>query len=607
VRVVVTDDGSPTGTDDEEVAITVNEVNLPPVLDPVGDTSGDELKAITFTAKATDPDEPANTLSFSLGTPASCLPPKKALPAAASITSGGAFSWTPTEEEGPGTYCARIVVSDTYAGTGGALTDYEDIEITVNEVNAAPVLTVPSNFSTQWGVTLESLTASATDADIPANTLKFEKTSGPDWVSVGLDGTISFASIPPSPLGPNVVTIRVTDDGVPPKFDEKSFTITVLARPTTLEYDGRTAGEYSDKSTLSATLKDVGSGSPVGGTAIVGETVAFTFNGVSVGAGTTDTNGKASVLYQVTQASPGPYTVSSNYTGAHGYASSESVPAGFSVSKESAEFVSVDFLGSVPVSYPTFLVTGGVKELLTGGHEPNQNDGEMPGDITKVTSITAKLTGISSTGNYTGECELGSATGTGYRTIPFTCTFTGPFTVDAYTLTISITTGNMYYQAADYEDALSVWDPNAGFATGGGTFFFGGDRVSFGFSYTLTKGKTAPRSGFVVIRHLAGGGVCRVKSNNQMNAPAVNGNTATLSGKGNYVCIDAAGATTASAGNISIAAYAEDNATSGIGYDKFWVTNAAGSMLQMPGPAGANAAVLTGGNVQVPQPQGSKK
>jgi len=43
-----------------------------------------------------------------------------------------------------------------------------------------------------------------------------------------------------------------------------------------------------------------------------------------------------------------------------------------------------------------------------------------------------------------------------------------------------------------------------------------------------------------------------------------------------------------------------------IGFDKFWVSNAAAvttNYLKMTATAGANAALLTGGNVQVPQPQ----
>jgi hypothetical protein len=265
------------------------------------------------------------------------------------------------------------------------------------------------------------------------------------------------------------------------------------------------------------------------------------------------------------------------------------------------------FPGSIPVSLTSFQVSANVLELRVGGSEPNPNDGALPGDISKVTAITAKIVGISTNQQYTGSCGLGTLSGTLYAsTQSFTCTFIGgPFVVDAYTLTLDIVANN-YYMGSTFEDALSVWDPNAGFATGGGTFKLDGDRVSFGFSYTLQKGKTVPRSGFVVVRHLVDGGVCRVKSNNQMNAPAVNGNTVTLSGKGNYTCSDASGTTTASQGNITISAYAEDNGTSGTDQDNFWVSNAAAvtqNNLQMAGPAGTNASKLTGGNVQVPQPQ----
>ena len=86
----------------------------------------------------------------------------------------------------------------------------------------------------------------------------------------------------------------------------------------------------------------------------------------------------------------------------------------------------------------------------------------------------------------------------------------------------------------------------------------------------------------------------------------MNGTTASYTGKGNYTCVDAYGATTASAGNLSLLGYVEDNATPGAGFDKFWLQNqAAYGELSMPSTAKANAALLTGGNIQVTQP-GSK-
>ncbi len=67
------------------------------------------------------------------------------VPAGATINaSTGAFSWTPTEAQGPGTYTFKVRVTDN--GTL-ALFDEEEITVTVNEVNDAPVA-VNDNAST---------------------------------------------------------------------------------------------------------------------------------------------------------------------------------------------------------------------------------------------------------------------------------------------------------------------------------------------------------------------------------------------------------------------------------------------------------------------------
>ena len=52
--------------DFETINITVSEVNQAPVLAAIGNKSIDEGSLLTFTASATDPDLPANNLSFSL-------------------------------------------------------------------------------------------------------------------------------------------------------------------------------------------------------------------------------------------------------------------------------------------------------------------------------------------------------------------------------------------------------------------------------------------------------------------------------------------------------------------------------------------------------------
>ena len=66
VTVRVTDDGESNLDDFETINITVREVNQAPVLAAIGNKSVDEGSPLTFTAAATDPNLPANNLSFSL-------------------------------------------------------------------------------------------------------------------------------------------------------------------------------------------------------------------------------------------------------------------------------------------------------------------------------------------------------------------------------------------------------------------------------------------------------------------------------------------------------------------------------------------------------------
>jgi len=100
----------------------VNEVNAAPVLAAIGNQTVTEETLLTFTATATDADVPAQSLTFSLDAGA---------PAGASITSGGVFTWTPTEAQGPSTNAVTVRVSD------GVTSDFETIQIVVNELNAA--------------------------------------------------------------------------------------------------------------------------------------------------------------------------------------------------------------------------------------------------------------------------------------------------------------------------------------------------------------------------------------------------------------------------------------------------------------------------------------
>jgi len=81
------------------------------------------------------------------------------------------FTWTPTEAQGSGTNAVTVRVSD------GVTSAFETIQIVVNEVNAAPVLAAIGN-QTVTEETLLTFTATATDADVPAQSLTFSLDAG---------------------------------------------------------------------------------------------------------------------------------------------------------------------------------------------------------------------------------------------------------------------------------------------------------------------------------------------------------------------------------------------------------------------------------------------
>jgi RHS repeat-associated protein len=223
--ITVTDNGSnPVNlSDSETISITVNEVNVAPVLAPIGNQSVDEQATLSFTPSAGDQDLPAQTLTFSLDAAAVAL-------GMTINPATGAFAWTPSESQGGASYSATITVTDNGSNPAN-LSHSETISIGVNEVNVAPVLAPIGNQSVDEQATL-SFTASATDEDLPAQTLTFSL--DPAAVALGMTinpATGAFAWTPSESQGgaPYTATVTVTDDGTNPDdlTDMETFTIAV--------------------------------------------------------------------------------------------------------------------------------------------------------------------------------------------------------------------------------------------------------------------------------------------------------------------------------------------------------------------------------------------
>jgi Glycosyl hydrolase catalytic core/Ricin-type beta-trefoil lectin domain-like/Putative Ig domain len=167
-----------------------------PVLAAIPPLSGNEGVPLTFTASATDPDLPANALTYSL----------VGAPGGASINPGtGVFTWTPAETQGPGSFNFTVRVSD------GNLTDDLPVSIAVNETNTAPVLAaIPPQTVRQSN--LLTFTASAADADLPANSLTYSLVGAPSGALIDAN-TGAFTWTPTETQGPGSFnfTVRVGD------------------------------------------------------------------------------------------------------------------------------------------------------------------------------------------------------------------------------------------------------------------------------------------------------------------------------------------------------------------------------------------------------------
>ena len=151
-------------------------------------------------------------------------------PAGATINAtNGVFTWTPTEAQGPGIYNITVRVTDNNLPPGS---DAKIFQVTVNETNQAPVLAAIMNRVVHAG-TLVLFTNTAMDADVPTNSLVFILDAGaPLTTSIGTNtGVFNWQTSDANVGLTNSITVRVTDNGVPPLNDAKPFSIAVLARP----------------------------------------------------------------------------------------------------------------------------------------------------------------------------------------------------------------------------------------------------------------------------------------------------------------------------------------------------------------------------------------
>ena len=194
--------------------VTVNESNRPPVLTLPANQTINELTSLNTNATATDPDFPANALTFALVSG----------PGGLTVSSSGTINWTPGEADGPGTNIVFVKVSDSNpsAINANSLSVTSSFQIVVNERNVAPVPGPIADRTVNPGQMI-SFTATATDADLPTNGLSFSLVNPPVGATISGGGAFQWRPSVAQADTTNQVFVRVEDNGSPALSGTNSF------------------------------------------------------------------------------------------------------------------------------------------------------------------------------------------------------------------------------------------------------------------------------------------------------------------------------------------------------------------------------------------------
>ena len=203
--------------------VVVNDLSgKAPALTAIADRTILEGDTLAITNTATEPGSTSDPLTFILCTNA---PGGAALDA-----TNGIFTWTPSESQGPSTNLITVTLLD---GNIPGYSSSQNFTVTVLESNSPPVLAPIADRIVHAG-TILSVSNSATDPDIPANILTFSLGAGaPSGASINAsNGLFVWRTSDTDANTTNLVTVVVTDNGLPNLSDTKAFTIIVVPRPT---------------------------------------------------------------------------------------------------------------------------------------------------------------------------------------------------------------------------------------------------------------------------------------------------------------------------------------------------------------------------------------
>lgn len=501
--------------------VTVKAVNDAPTLDAITDKTINEGSELTFSAVGSDIEK--DTLKYSL----------VSAPAGASINEDtGAFSWTPTEAQGPGEFNFQVKVIDNGTSDGEAdpRSGTTNVKVTVNEVNQAPNLGKIEAQSGSWGNEIK-FQAGADDNDLPKNTLTFSLVNAPTGTGIDTENG-DFSWTPTSAqIGKHTFKIKVTDNGTPNLSAEGPVEITVSKRATKLEYSGAASGQYSDPATVKATLTDTD------GNALPGLSVSFTIGTQSTSA-TTNSNGLACGSITLNQ-KPDNYQVVSSFAGNDQYSASGDSDA-FCIRKEDARatYTGALYASTSSVTSSKAMVTLGatIRDIIAVTDDAAYD--ANAGDIRNAT-----VTFINRDNNTViGTAPLGLVNGADTKTGTATYNWSVDIgNADSKDFTVGIVVNNYYTRnSSDDNNIITVAKPLNDFISGSGfiklTRSAGekagspGSKANFGFSVKFNK-KGTNLQGNMNVMVRSGDKTYQLKGNNMTSLVAQPGGKAIFNGK----------------------------------------------------------------------------
>ena len=179
--------------------VTVNEVNVAPVLPVIRTRTVDELTLLTVTNTATESNI-HSTLGYALVNP----------PVGMSVDTNGIITWTPQQDQSPGTNLVTTIAtnSNPYDLVNPYLSATNTFTVTVKEVNVAPVLPVIAT-QTVNELTLLTVTNTATESNIHS-TLGYALVKPPAGMTISADGVITWTPQQTQSPSTNLVTTVAT-------------------------------------------------------------------------------------------------------------------------------------------------------------------------------------------------------------------------------------------------------------------------------------------------------------------------------------------------------------------------------------------------------------